>query len=738
LTIRAMADPISPLRSPTFAFEDLAGQMGPLAGVLGPTGPPQAQPEAADPLLSLLTSQLANLPEDPRIGTDPRTGQPVCTAEALSKLETELPSVLAAYDSMMADHWQREKEIEEAYAMLRPDSRSQGNYPGASRMLSEMMMATVDQTKARIARGILEVQPMLRVVPIAEGTYAPPPLLELAKSTERFLDSYSKRVLKMEDLLPLAVLRLCKVGTAVVRADWENDQGWSGFHTPDGQAQWQPKDESGVRLRLIRNHDVILWPCWQNDWQTDYEFVGHRSVMTVNQFRAFADRIGLDPATAQEIEDFSRGAGRPQGSTGNTFGDMPSEEIQGVNTDSMTTLRGFELPMVTEIWGQSVLDPGAPASRFRLFYHEGLRRVLKVEANPFFSGKHPYFPLRYKLVDGSSWGTGLGQEIFMCHVADTMFRNLEIDNMLSSAFSIMAYKNGTILDQLVDKLAPGQRVPVEDPEGDIKVISMASHGPLEMIYQGQNANDSRKVSVSGQAPVLSGQGDPTLKSGGGTGAIVALIDQAGKKFGDVDATIRRGLTELYGFVLDLIFQYAPNGLYFEYASEQDAAILVQTKYMPARGKPASALFEIVAEAPSASNNKEMAKNHLAMVYNFMQQHVQLEMGMAQMVYQAMNPAGFIPFVWKNAEFLNDLARKMLEANDVPGVASQLARIEPPTPAEQQVNMLMQQVQQLAAENDALRQQTGASGAPPAAGPGGSPAPTGAEPPPQGAPPSPQG
>lgn len=731
-----MADPLGPSRSPTFAFEDLAGAMDPGAGLLGQEGPPGANLEAA--ILPLLTSALANIPEDPRIGVDPRSKAPVCTAEALEHLETELPSILTAYDSMMADHWQREKEIEEAYAMLRPDSRSQGNYPGASRMLSEMMMATVDQTKARIARGILEVEPMLRVVPIAEGTYAPEILLERAKSTERFLDSYSKRVLKMEDLLPLAVLRLCKVGTAVVRADWEQSSGWAGFHTPDGQMQWQPKDESGVRLRLVRNHDMILWPCWNPDWQRDYELVGHRSVMTVNQFRTFASRIGLDLATQQEIEDFSKGSGQPQGSTGNTFGDMPSAEVQGVDTSSMTGLRGFDLPMVTELWGQGVLDEGGPPVRYRLFYHEGLRRILKIEANPFFSGKHPYFPLRYKLVDGSSWGTGLGQEIFMCHVADTMFRNLEIDNMLASAFSIMAYKNGTILDQLVDKLAPGQRVPVEDPEGDIKVISMASHGPLEMIYQGQNANDSRKVSVSGQAPVLQGQGDPTLKSGGGTGAIVALIDQAGKKFGDVDATIRRGLNDLYRFILDLIFQYAPNGVLIEYASEQDAMVLLQTKYEPARGKPASALFEIVAEAPSAANNKEMAKNHLAMIYNFMQQHVQLEMGMAQMVYQAMNPAGFIPFVWKNAEFLNDLAKKMLEANDVPGVAQKLARIEPPTPAEQQVNMLMMQNQKLAAENEALRGQANGSEAPPATGPDGRPAPNRPEPPPPGAPPGPQG
>lgn len=726
MTIHGIMEPMGPTLSPTFAFDDLSPDSVPSPAGLS-FGPNESS------VLAQLSSLVPPEPTDPRIGVDPRTSQPVCTAEALETLENELPSILTAYDSMMADHWQREREIEEAYAMLRPDSRSQGNYPGASRMLSEMMMATVDQTKARIARGLLEVEPMLRVVPIMEGTYANPAILELAKSTERFLDSYGKRVLKIEDLLPLAVLRLCKVGTAVVRADWEKDIAWTGFHTPDGQAQWQPKDDSGVRLRLIRNHDVILWPCWLPDWQRDYEFVGHRSVMTVNQFREFAQRIGLDPELQTQIEEFSRGAGKPTGSTGNTFGDMPSSETAGIDPAGMTSLRGFELPMVTELWGRQSFEPGAPPSLYRIFYHEGLRKVLKIEANPYFSGRHPYFPLRYKLVDGSAWGTGLGQEIFMCHVADTMFRNLEIDNLLSTAFSIVAYKNGTILDQLVDRLAPGQRVPVEDPEGDIKPISFATHGAIEMIYQGQNANENRKVTVSGQAPVLQGQGDPTLKSGGGTGAIVALIDQAGKKFGDVDATIRRGLTELYGFILDLVFQFAPNGLYVEYASEQDAMMLVQTKYQPARGKPASALFEIVAEAPSASNNKEMAKNHLAMIYNFMQQHVQMEIGMAQMVYQAMNPAGFIPFVWKSAEFLNDLARKMLEANDIPGVAAQIAHIEPPTPAEQQVNGLMAQVQQLAAENEALKQQAaGGRGMSPGAGPGGRPAPTGPEPPPPGA------
>src|SRR5512139_3729161 len=100
-------DPMGPSLPPNFAFGDIATEPDPFL-----TGQPPPEANEQQQILASLLSSLQPQPGDPRIGIDPRTGQPVCTAEALETLETELPSVLAAYDSMMADHWQREHEIE--------------------------------------------------------------------------------------------------------------------------------------------------------------------------------------------------------------------------------------------------------------------------------------------------------------------------------------------------------------------------------------------------------------------------------------------------------------------------------------------------------------------------------------------------------------------------------------------------------------------------------------------------
>lgn len=671
--MRGMAEPFGP-PAPSFDFLDVEESIPPA-------------------LLDTLDTSDAPESSEPEFSPEAIGDSAGISAEALLEFEKQLPELLAAHDSMMEERWEREDDIEDAYAMV-ADDQQHGAYPGAARMVSEMIMASTDQAKARIVSNLLDVEPMMSVRPIESTAFAGQDAVVAAQAHERFLESYMKFKVDIATKLNRAALRLCKVGTAVWRIDWNKSSVSTRYYDTEGKVQEIQEDTSQVQIDLIRNRDMVLWPCWAENWQKDYELVGHRSVMTISKFRELAAKLELTQAEIEEIERYSEGEQTTADSSGNTFGDLPDPNRTQMDTSSVTALPTKQLVMVTELWGKQVFGRSSEPTRFQCFFHEGTQKILWIGPNPNFNGQHPYFPLGYKVVDGSAWCDGIGHEIFMCQAADTAFRNLELDNLMSAVYSLVLLKQGSLAQQIMDRPFPGQRVPTDDPDGDVKTLSLADPRPLEMIYQGQNANDARKMAASGITAVLSGQGDPTMKSGAGTGAVMALIEQAGKKFGDVDATVRRFLSKAYQHILDLIYQYAPNETFEMYATGEDAAIMEQASMAPLRGGTASQFFRIVAEAPSASNNKEMRKNHIAVLYNFYSQFVQMVVPLAQQIYQMENPAGLTGYMHQIMDFMTFLAQKMAEENDLPSIRDMVPHVDPPTPPEQQINMLTQQLQQM--------------------------------------------
>lgn len=663
-----MAEPLIPGQGGSFSFGDLAGT-------------PLGEPDVASQLLAL---------EGPPDGEGTREGELIpgvgpsmllLTESESEELADDLCRLLGEYDSMMRDWWDREDEIEDAYA-LRPTAGEFGDYQGAARMVSEKMMSSVDQSKARIARGLLEVEPLMQVTPIEGTTFKGELAVQAAKAAEAFLENYGKREMRMESILPIAVHRLCKLGTAVLRVEWRDRVESSYMDTSDGFRVPVEKRNAGVHLSMIRNRDAVVWPAWIHDWQEEYEVVGHRASYTISQWRVKARELGVSRELSEEIERRAKGVG-----------DDAIEqalEREKIHTTHITGSEG--MVRITELWCNRVLPGREQPERFQVILHEELRKILWVDENRLDCQRHPYHPLRYKLTDNFGWGYGIGHEVLMSQRADTAFRNLEIDNLMSSAFGMVLLRMGTMADATMDRPHPGMRVATEDPTGDVEVKSLASSGPLELLYQAIAANEARATAASGMASVLQGQGDPVMKSGAGTGAVLALVEQAGKKFGDVDAQVRADLSRVYEFILELVAQYAPDGLYYLHAPEEDAGVLTLFRYVPPRGSVAD-LFKITAQAPSAATNREMLKQNMLLIYNFMMQHVQLLQSFAQQIYPAENPAGYIPFLHRVADFMNHVAERVTELHDVPGLVGRMPDIDPPTPPEQIINMLQEQLMQ---------------------------------------------
>jgi hypothetical protein len=727
-----MSEPLGP-GDPNYlgheALPDFSSMSMPGGDGQSPTGPPGFEvPVPGDPamiaaVLDLMEDETARAAEREEMGNKapkpgekgPQTLYHELGEGNLQKLATELADVLLDYDQTMGEKWQLDDKVEDAYSMLGDADRG-GSYPGAAEMVSEMTMSACDQAKARIVSALLDVTPVMKVDPILSEGFQGQEAMDRAKATEQFLQNYGHFQIKISDKLPMAILRAVKIGTSVVHPHWKTCIDEVKYYDDDGKIKKRRVDKSGVVWDLIRNKDVICWPPWISDWQDGYEVVGHREWLTVGQWRKRAKELGVGDTLRQQVENYAV-----------SDADIEAPERQGVKAASVVEVKG--MVRLANLYCYRLIPGREQPLKFQVIMHEELRKILWMDYNLLHSQKHPYIPIRYKRVDGSAWGVGLGHEIVYTQAADTSLWNLEIDNLFSSAFAVTLLRSGSNADQLMDRPFPGARIATDDPEGDLITKSLSVNGPLEMIYQARSSNEQRKTNATGLAPVLAGQGDPTMKSGGGTGAIMALIEQAGKKFGDVDKSVRYDLTNLYEFTLDLVAQNAATGTFYVSASEEDASKLAKMKYVPVQGS-VSEHFKIWAHAPSAANNAELRKNMLLVVYNFLMQHISMEMQYAQPIYQAENPSGYTGFLREALEKLNEMGRRVLLANEVPAVDDLLPSIAPATPAEQRINELMKQLEQSQNEIAGLQQQLNPQPMPPEMG--GTPMPEGQ--PPQGAPP----
>jgi len=629
-------------------------------------------------------------------------------------LEREVQQVIDDYKVVMARRHKRESEIEDAYALKAP-RRTIGDYPGASDLCSEKIMSVVDQAQARISNQILSVKPLMRVEPIdsaANRVMFQDSAAQMAKALERFLERYSRAVIKIEKRFPSFAHRFTKLGTAVVHSEWESVEELTYL-----EGQLVPKQEGRVRWTLLSNADTLIWPAWALDWQDDYEWVGHRSPQTVSQFKGFAASLGLDPALTAQIIATAAVPSKDDG--------FKQAEAAGIEVSSAGDEKLSGVVSNWEIWTRRRLDNGQLV-KLKLFYNSDLRKILAVFLNQNRDGKHPYFPIRYKKIDQSAWGNGIGHELFQAFLADTAYLNIGMDNLMAAAFSLTLVRADSLAEPAMDRPYPGQRVATENPDEDVVIKSFAENGPTEMVYRAMAMNESRATAATGLADVLQGQGDPVLKSGGGTGSTIALIEQAQKKFGNIDAGIRLDLAPLYCHTLELIAQHGTIETVMEHTAMEDLQLLSQLFQIPPQAS-VEKMFQILVEAPSAANNRELQKQNALVVWNFILQTSQTVMGLAQQIFPGMNPAGLIPYLVQWANVLGDVGQEVIDLHEMPGMREILPEIPTePSPEQQMINTLMQQLQQLQKAYEELQGQLSGGGE------GGEPGVEGSSAPPPGA------
>lgn len=626
-----------------------------------------------------------------------------------SLLEYIIYDFISDYSSAMDDRHKIEDEIRDAYMLIGSPEQG-GPSPGGSQLVSGLLRRLVVQVAARLNRNLDSVKPGIVVDPIeGAGLFGSKATADMAKSTQNFLLNYSQREIKLDHIRPITILRAAKVGTAVLHVDWEETTTRALHYNDDAKLVRTTETLGGVKARLIDNRNVILWPPTIQDW-ADAEWMGHYVFLTRSQWAVRAASLGLDAETISMVEAHVSPADKSASEEANRH---------AIRTSAVDDHRDRSPIEIVELWGNTILPGESQPAKFQLFFHPGLRKILgPVTYNRLFSQDHPYCPIRYDWNDNAAWGTGVGHELLNYWSADCAMRNLSMD-LLRSTFPVILRDAGSMWNVEAQAPRPGMQIPVNDTTTDFVTRNLGGPAPGLEEAIASNLNEARETSSF--APVLSGLGDPTQKSGAGTGSTLALIEQGGQRLAQVDTYLRNDWGRFYNKVLELVAQFAPNGVLYRYADPQDATIVKNLKYVPPRGR-ISDMFRIRVMAPSAGTSSESRKQNYLMVWGFATQAVGLLQQMMGPLLQKTNPAGFDRWMQEVGVFIQTIMQKVVEYNELPGVGELVPKFPEATPEDQQINQLNQELQsaqaQLAQLQQMAQQMTGGQGQGPEGGPPG--------------------
>jgi hypothetical protein len=602
--------------------------------------------------------------------------------EHKSLLALELCDLMDRYDSAMEERHEREEEIRDLYAML-SDAAQSGIDATSSRLGSELMSDMCDTASARIQTNIMSVTPLIAVEPIAGSKYGDI-ALDVAPATQAMLNEYTMRGMDFKHLLPQAIDRSTKVGTAVFRFDWQNTKKTCFYYTSDSsEAKRETKEVGDVCGTLLANAHVKVWPPDLINWQRGYQFVGHEAFHSYASWRRLVDKFGLSEEVVRLIE----------ANPGEANEVMEKDaERQGIDAQQLRDDKSKQgMFRLTELWCDMVLPKADEPRKFVVILHRPSRQILWIDHNPNHSQKHPYFPVRYKWADNSAWGIGVGHEIVFSVIADIALRNLQMDNLYAGAYSVILRRAGAMYNSVTDQIRPGMQIPVDDPEKDFIPRRLGGEAPELQLAIEDNRYRARQA--AGLPPVMSGQGDPTMKSGAGTGSTIALISEGNKKIARIDANMRTDLSEMYMFILELIAQYATDGLFYRWATAEDAQTLSLLRWTPPRGEVGQ-MFQIKAQAPSASTSDESRRQAYMTLWGFAQAAAPALIQMYTSFLAQENPAAVPRYVRAHMIFLQEIARRIVEINELPGMMSLTPTLPEETPEDQIINDLQMQLQQM--------------------------------------------
>jgi len=626
------------------------------------------------------------------------------TGIQLEELGTELCEICRAYDEAMMQRIQRWQDINDSYNLV-PNANRQGEAPGAQRLVSEMTRSYTKVAASRLNESLRGVRPFVNITATDENADDDDTITRarIAETLETFLEEFTWGDLRGQIWIPLALLSQCKLGTRILKVGWRSEKKVHHYIKDGGDLASIEEETGRPEVVAVRNSLVRLWPLTENDIE-DMAMFGHKAFFTRSNFKAFTKSLG---ATEEETEQMmvheSSGAGTHVDET-------QAKNLRGQDIDDPSVDHSLNAEFsLTELWCNFPLPGDKEASKFVVHVHEPTKRIVYIGKNTYNCQRHPFFDLQYWREDDCFWGNGVGQELLYCQAGDEALLNMLIDNLKQMGNHLRLIRANSQAEALQDEIGPGMNVATEDPENDVNIVPLG--GDLDHIYEAIESNSKRADAVTGINAPNRGLADPVLKSGASPTSQGQLMASGEKTFRQVDRNTRDTFSELFMFVLEMVQQYATDGLWYNVMSRDSSRIMRRLKLDRPFGNLRT-LYRITARAPNAATTQEAVKQNLMMLSSIAMQHTEKVLQLAQMTWQG-DPMRFQELSESMLEFNVTMFGHIVEQHEIPGLTAETPKLPDETvPAVKMVtDRLLGQIQELQGQLESLAEEQMTQGGP---------------------------
>ena len=556
----------------------------------------------------------------------------------LTKKEREaLESVLdEELEAGLEAHHEIEECFQECFCLYMAEPKSKNkNFPwrNASNIVIPLVAITTDSIVARIVNTIFSVDPFWTVNPLAKE------FIELAKPTERFLDTSRKVELELYPEVRSAALEAIICGWSWFKCGWENER--FDFQEPQEDGTFRPAEirRSLPTVKHISLVDII-GQCGVGDVLKG-EWIAHRFRLTdsdVKRRKAAGIYENIDEEIFENKEDLS---GAPWLVGG---GDCCTSESPG----KARINQFYEFWWDREIPGRKDETPVNAV----FVFHKPTKRIVRSIHNPLTYRRRPFFRIRFaEMMGKKSHGLGLAKQLKYLQDEITTVHNQQVDNatLANTRFFLAkrgVFRNGT-------RIWPGRFLTSPNPEKDLKPFQLGDvYNSMQQLEGSIMAFAERRSGVSDYAL---GRESSVVGSRATATGTLAVIQEGNRRFDLNVRDIRDILGNVGQCVLELNQQFRQPGHAIIFQGEDGLAVEAVLD-LPPQFIGDRLMVELTAS--TATINKQVEQQgHMALLGTLIQ-NMQLGQQAAQIIFNPQAPAEMREHTIKAMAGITEMVRRI--------------------------------------------------------------------------------
>lgn len=458
-------------------------------------------------------------------------------AEELTRLANYLDTEISLARSERSDYIRKLARLKEKYKAKFPEFPKDWPIANASQLIVPVIKTHVNTLGARIYQTLMAAEP-----PASVRT-EDPEFQDFAFDYEKFLETYSKEVLDIEEILDGWSVETIKLGTGILEVTTKLDRKKKiDFDPLTGKYNSRTIEAyAGPIIYHVPLEDFWIRPAHRDPDKAPW--CGKELHLTWSEIKDMAVDGELDKDQIDKIWRYAPGDGLniPETYT-------KQEQLENFIPNDRSLLHIFELAVRWDVDGDGYDE------ELILYYHQESRTILRRKFSGF--DRRPWRVGRFMLQEHWFYGEGLAEMLEHLQEEVSTMHNQRIDNATIANLRII------LVARLIKGLRPGDRlwsgkvVRVQDVKSDVGTLQLGDVYPSTAAAEGIAMQYARELTGVGEA--ATGQAQPVTRTT--ATAQLALLEELNRRFDKTVKSMRRTLRGVYRDLTGLFVKMGTGGL----------------------------------------------------------------------------------------------------------------------------------------------------------------------------------